>query len=258
MEKKTTQRIIGILVAVTLVVILLPLLIGKNDITAQTASIKAPPFPDQSEQLASAASSDVVITQDMADRINHGATAPIPAAPKPVLASAAPVAAATHAALTEKLAPKPAVPAAEQPLAATESETLASAASDQAVEKENIKTVTKPIAIQKVAHKTETHKHKQKQKNTVKAAAKNSSATAWVVQLGSFKNKSNAKQLAEKLRHAGYKVFTHDVKSHQGSVQTRVYLGPEYQHAAAAKLSAKFEQKMSMRGFVVAYKPIES
>lgn len=51
MEKKTTHRIIGVLVVIALVVILMPLLFGGAHVgTTQTASVKAPPFPDQDEQ----------------------------------------------------------------------------------------------------------------------------------------------------------------------------------------------------------------
>lgn len=48
MEQKKVQRIIGILVVIALVIIVMPLLFGKNNFPVQeAANIKAPPFPDQ-------------------------------------------------------------------------------------------------------------------------------------------------------------------------------------------------------------------
>lgn len=46
MEKRTTQRILGTLVVIALVIILLPLFFGGNEPVTQTASVKAPPFPE--------------------------------------------------------------------------------------------------------------------------------------------------------------------------------------------------------------------
>lgn len=77
------------------------------------------------------------------------------------------------------------------------------------------------------------------------------------MQLGSFKNKENARRLADKLRTAGYKAFMHEVTSPKGTVQTRVYIGPEYQFTSATKLTMSLGQKMNLHGIVVSYKPLE-
>jgi len=79
---------------------------------------------------------------------------------------------------------------------------------------------------------------------------------AWVVQMGSFKNKSNAHRLADQLRAAGFKAFTHEVTSSAGTIRTRVYIGPEFKEASALKLSTQVEQAIKLRGFVVPYKPL--
>lgn len=52
MERQTKHRILGILVVVGLVIILLPLFQGGKDMTTEAALVKAPPFPDQTEQVA--------------------------------------------------------------------------------------------------------------------------------------------------------------------------------------------------------------
>lgn len=63
MEKKTTHRIIGVLVVIGLVVILMPLLFGGNNSEpTQTASVKAPPFPDDSQSKTTLAANDAPVT----------------------------------------------------------------------------------------------------------------------------------------------------------------------------------------------------
>lgn len=49
MEKKTTQRIIGVLVIIALAIILLPLLMGGNDSPLQTVTNKIAPLPETDE-----------------------------------------------------------------------------------------------------------------------------------------------------------------------------------------------------------------
>lgn len=79
---------------------------------------------------------------------------------------------------------------------------------------------------------------------------------AWVVQMGSFKDKSNAHHLVDQLRTAGFKAFTHEVTSPAGTIRTRVYIGPEFKQASALKLSTQAEHAIKLRGFVVPYKPL--
>jgi DedD protein len=49
---------------------------------------------------------------------------------------------------------------------------------------------------------------------------------AWVIHLGSFKNKKNVEQLLKKLKVNGYVVFTNPIKTKQGML-TKVIIGPE-------------------------------
>lgn len=53
MERKTKHRLLGIMVVIGLVIILLPLFQDTKDIPPTTTLAAAPPFPDQSEQVAS-------------------------------------------------------------------------------------------------------------------------------------------------------------------------------------------------------------
>jgi DedD protein len=77
---------------------------------------------------------------------------------------------------------------------------------------------------------------------------------AWMVQLGSFKNKINAERLTNNLRAKGYKAFTLQGK---GSSVTRVCVGPEFQQTKAATLAGKIAQDTNLRGIVMSYKPLE-
>lgn len=99
-------------------------------------------------------------------------------------------------------------------------------------------------------------KHKKKSTKSISAKANTKAVKAgWVVQMGSFNNKQNALHLADKLRAAGFNVFTREMKSASGKMSTRVYIGPEVKEASATQLSGKIHQKMNMQGIVMAYKP---
>jgi len=75
--------------------------------------------------------------------------------------------------------------------------------------------------------------------------------SGWAVQIGSFSIRQNATKIADKLRAAGYKVFTREIKTAQGNIQTHVYIGPELQQANAIKLSSEVNQRLALRGFVL-------
>jgi DedD protein len=76
---------------------------------------------------------------------------------------------------------------------------------------------------------------------------------AWIVQMGSFKNKLNAERLTNSLRAKGYKAFTLETKSNG---QTRVCVGPEFKQMAAATLASKIQQDINMRGIIMTYQPL--
>jgi DedD protein len=78
--------------------------------------------------------------------------------------------------------------------------------------------------------------------------------TAWVVQMGSFRNKGNAIRLTNALRAKGYKAFTYETKSNG---QTRVYVGPEFKQASASVLVNRIQEEIDMQGVIVAYNPLE-
>lgn len=338
MEKKTTQRIIGILVVIALVIILLPLMVSKNDTPSKSAT-NEPPFPDQ--QIKQSPTPDVAtanqtnqtnaqptgtltnkdqINQVPADTIKPvdqmAQAQPTPIQPqtpsaahidpaKPIAAEAQDSVAAQDLAAdpndpngseslqssgakpVEQIAPEPqgsatpprAVKAIEkQPVDKSQQpqpqeprySIISDTAKTESVQNEQIAEAfdIKPAAdaeeepVLSNISTAKPQKHKQ-MKSAATTQPKyerilpNLKKTAWVVQLGSFKDKSNARRLADKLRAKGFKAFIHEVKSKQGSTQTRVYIGPEYKHVAAIKLSMKIENQTKMHGYIVQFKPLE-
>jgi DedD protein len=331
MEKKTTQRIIGILVVIALVIILLPLLFGKNELVTQAAVVKAPPFPEQQKTEVTPSTDDAAQPVAQADANNAANETPVPQADTqsaqqstanadpsqpaatPNADTDQPAAQSIASASSEPVDPSivkqvndkdaanaaqesmditPAVaaevngttpPAADHPVAdkavtpspQAQNDSAANPAdqNDQAGKMQTTEnnSPARPDAQPKEQHagKVRPEKSAALQKNAEKPVALTASSkrshksivklktTAWVVQMGSFKDKSNARRLADKLRAAGFKAFTHEVKSAKGNESTRVWVGPEYRQASAAQLSTKIEEQFKMRGILVTFKPLE-
>jgi cell division septation protein DedD len=76
-------------------------------------------------------------------------------------------------------------------------------------------------------------------------------SSTWAVQVGNFAVKKNAVHLANVLHAAGYKTFMRDVKTANGKINTRVYIGPELLEASASRLSKNVNNRLSVQGFVV-------
>lgn len=117
----------------------------------------------------------------------------------------------------------------------------------------NITTIKKHKKI--ISVKNHHNKIKPLNINSNELAKLNS--TAWVVQMGNFKDKNNARRLADKLRLSGYKAFTKEIKAASGNIHTRVYIGPEFQRAQALHLAKKVAEETKMQGIVVSIKPLE-
>jgi len=290
MEKKTTHRIIGILVVIALIIILLPILFdgGSSKAPTQTAAVKAPPFPEQGTtilaqeqqtptaapaatatslstdtvnqdlglQASNNSSSDVLLTPDKIEMINSEpskdvtAENTIPSTPAPTNKDTN----VTTASVTEKAVVKPTPDLSKQEQVATKiqtTETKSMASKDSS----SLTTPSRPIG------KTSVTKQVVKPKHSTKLAKAHSDVTklkhtAWAIQMGSFKNKNNALNLANKLRASGFKAFTREFKSSHGD-SIRVYVGPEFKQAQAATLNDQIQKSINMRGIVISYLPLE-
>jgi cell division septation protein DedD len=333
MEKKQTQRIIGILVVVALIIIIMPLLFGKNDTPTQEASnVSAPPLPDQQAATITAtntvtpdaapAENNAVSTDAVATSLSttSDATANQPDAQpiaqpgviqQPETSAVAPEpnqqAATTTPQDVKKIDSTVTAAPVEQPsvnntaannvnpVSGSQQRGAADVSSDVAKNlngpkessiiyerpsaAEPVKTTYPPVVtvdkapvspeqpvVENEVHVQKTravmhHSHKSKIKSVVAKNKKvithiGSVNTAWAVQMGSFKVKQNAVTLASKLRSAGYKAFTREIKSAQGNVSTRVYIGPEVKLASAAKLSKDVHHHFNMQGIVIPYEPL--
>ena len=104
----------------------------------------------------------------------------------------------------------------------------------------NIKEVNKPTVIV----------NKVTKKLPPKAVAKE----AWVIHLGSFKDKSNVAQLLKKLKANGYIAFTKPIKTKQG-ILTKVIIGPELIQSSLTKKLPSLKKLTGIQGKVAYFVP---
>jgi cell division septation protein DedD len=308
MEKKTTRRIIGVLVVIALVIILLPLMFNSTETQSpiQTSEAKAPPFPSNEIETAQAAGNSQLIPPSQSGALISRIVAPSKQQVAPATPANAPVVTAETVANTTSQA-------LSQPAAVVETNTVNSSANaanleNMAMQNPNVDTLkstdmmsirpvneltanTNPAPAENVIvidsegdGVTTTISKNAAQADLNRAEPAAAAATvktitsttttavepapvktatvkpanlkkgAWIVQLGSFKNKINAERLTNALRARGYKAFTQETR---GNGQIRVCVGPEFKQFAAATLANKLAQEINMRGIVMAYQPLE-
>jgi len=282
MERTTKHRILGILVVIGLVIIVLPLFQGGSDIPAETALIKAPPFPGQSAD--GSAHSDELYSSDQAmlnqppvfknpptaGRKNKLRTddtiSPDSPARKPVSLSSA----------DEEPAKTTPSPTGDKVVKLDEPAAISKQTSQhifQNADKQPVKSNPSVRAL----HAAKKAKKVKRVKLAANASAKKAvhrysisgkkagkklptlhndglfqlKKPVWVIQLGSFKNKTNALRLVNRLRLNGYAAFIQQTPSH-----TRVYVGPEVKQGTAREVASRLKTNMKLQGIVVSYKPL--
>ena len=114
-----------------------------------------------------------------------------------------------------------------------------------AVTKSMAKSVTKPVAKLPVKSNSQWNKTLPE-----KAIAKE----AWVIHLGSFKNKDNVAQLLKKLKAKGYIAFTKPIQTKQGTL-TKVIIGPELIKSVMVKKLPALHKLTGIQGKVAYFKP---
>ncbi len=72
---------------------------------------------------------------------------------------------------------------------------------------------------------------------------------AWVIHLGSFRNKKNVEQLLKKLKDNGYVFFTSPIKTKQGML-TKVIIGPELIKSSMVKKLPALKKLTGIEGKV--------
>ncbi|OGT45185.1 MAG: hypothetical protein A3E83_07875 [Gammaproteobacteria bacterium RIFCSPHIGHO2_12_FULL_41_20] len=233
-------RIIGVLAIIGFIVILLPFVIDHKGDISESVSVGAPPFPNQSAVNTESSSVLPVETGTLVV-----STPPVYAASNQQATAAKPVS-QPNTEVSHELA--------EQPPVVNEQKSLVPQSTITSSEQ-----ITKQDSTSKVMKD-----YKKLPKKSLVAALKKSlpdrsllkfQASAWVIQLGSFKNKANAIRLVDQLRNSGYKAFIQNATSHLGET-IRVYVGPETRHASAKALADRLEQDLHLHGIVVSFKPL--
>jgi DedD protein len=77
---------------------------------------------------------------------------------------------------------------------------------------------------------------------------------AWVIQLGSFKHKSNVAELMAKLKRNGYATFTKPIKTKQGPL-TKVFVGPELIKVTLMKKIPALKKLTNVQGKIARFHP---
>lgn len=251
MERRTRHRILGIFVVIGLVIILLPLFQSNNELSSEAVLVSAPPFPDQP--------ADVSATSE-----------PVPSnpaeltAPKQVTTSSTEIGLShsdivqSEMALNKNIVSDEPVSMTSEPIKPSsyriiEDTKVASLFKKSerinkhipSIKAENITVLKTPDEkLLRMAMSGITDEGLLKLKSTV-----------WVVQIGSFKDKSNALRIVNQLRAKGYRAFIQEISSAFNNT-TRVYVGPEHKQAIAHELADRLQSEMHVKGIVVSYKPL--
>lgn len=95
---------------------------------------------------------------------------------------------------------------------------------------------------------------KQTTKKIVKQTSAISSKYAWVIQLGSFRERHNVDSLIQKLQKNGYTAFSRPIKTRHGNL-IKVFVGPELSKAALERKLIKLKHLTNTQGKISRYKP---
>lgn len=84
-------------------------------------------------------------------------------------------------------------------------------------------------------------------------ASQGDSLTAWVVQVGSFKQQQNALALRDKIRKRGFTAFVERIKSASGATY-RVRVGPEMSYTRIKQRRDALKSKLSLKGVIMKHR----
>jgi DedD protein len=73
----------------------------------------------------------------------------------------------------------------------------------------------------------------------------------WIVQLGSFANRTNADALLAKLQKQGFNAFIESTANSQGSRINRILVGPQVNKQQAQQTAQALEQAVQLKGIVI-------
>lgn len=224
MTKKLKHRILGILVLIGLGIIVLPMF-QVAEKPFETVTVQAPPFPPRYVEMDTSAS----------------------------------------------------IRLAEKKLESNDSSSVQSNKEAVKEEPKDLFSIVRPSVVNQSSKTTygdrvivsadaDHHPMKENKSNDFKTAKRdqtpidndgliNFKNAVWVIQIGSFKNKTHALNLVNMLRASGYKAFIQQIPSTFGTT-TRVFVGPESKQASARALANQLEADMHIKGLVISYKPL--
>ena len=81
-------------------------------------------------------------------------------------------------------------------------------------------------------------------------------ASAWTIQLGSFKNAANVKALVKRLRGKGFSAYTLPTQPVDGQL-TKVFVGPNISKEKLSAMQSEIEKLEKLKGRIVSYNPVE-
>lgn len=258
MEKKKLHRVVGILILTAVVIIILPLVTGKNGVPESKTLSMEVPAGSRAVKLADTSS----VPQATAVPEPQGASSALAAVPdsddQPPAVNP-PAAAAEEPATPVPAEAVPPTPPAAMPPAQTPTPGAGSGSGDVSAPAPSADTAP-PAAASAPASAPAAAPASAPDANS--AAAKKPAAlsavvaSAWAVQMGHFHNHTNAVRLANRLRNAGFNAFTRQVVSRNGVVSTRVYVGPESAQASARRVSTDIHAQTKLQGMVVPFEAL--
>lgn len=254
MEKQTKHRILGIVVIIGLIIILLPFFQSRKELQTDTSAVKAPPFPEQSQSIPS-------ITSDA-----PSTSIPLPTEPEPESDKMSQQPDDTIQSVTppgDNNQVMPALPETNkvEPEAPAEKKKLTQLDPTSLSEEDEIAAPESPaLKAASLVEKAPTHVKPVAAETPKPVVRANSLAelkeAAWVVQIGSFKDKANALRLVNQLRASGYRAFLQDMSTATGE-STRVFVGPENKRNSARIMAIQLEKDLNLHGVVLNYKPLD-
>lgn len=78
---------------------------------------------------------------------------------------------------------------------------------------------------------------------------------AWSLQLATFADKTNARNLEKQLKGKGYSAYQKKISTEKGKVFYRVYLGPEVRPDELQQLKVSIKKEMGLEGILVRFVP---
>lgn len=109
---------------------------------------------------------------------------------------------------------------------------------------------------QKTQNKPRLKKGDKEEKTPRKASSHVALENAFIIQVASFSDLVNAKQLVNKLKSEGYKAFVGREKvKRKGKLLTRVLIGPIINKQEAQQVLAKIKQQHNLKATLVVFDP---